>query len=139
MIPIFSGKVENGKLKILGISKFNSYLLSLEGWVELTVRKRIENRSNKQNRYYWGVVIKILSDEMGLSQDETHEILKYQFLKSHVDITILGEIERTFFIRSTTSLNTKDMEIYLEEIRQWAASFLNCQVPMPNEVELLNP
>jgi hypothetical protein len=135
MIPIFTGIVENGKLKLSDIDKFNSYLLSLRGGVEITIKKHRDQRSLEQNKYYWGVVIKLLTEEMGLSEDETHEILKYQFLKIHIDIQLKDRIEGAFYVRSTTSLNTKEMEEYLEKIRTWASQELNCSIPLPNEVD----
>jgi hypothetical protein len=133
MIPIFQGIVENGKLKLSSMDKFNSYLNTLKGGVLLTVKKEKSQRSIQQNKYYWGVVIKLLCEEIGLDEDELHEILKYKFLKEHVGNKVLGEVD---FVRSTTNLTTKEMEEYLEKIRIWAAQFLNTNIPLPNEVEL---
>lgn len=137
MNPVFSAKVEKGKLLIYGKKLFNDYLSTLDGKdVRIVVGKLEKQRSNKENAYYWGVAIKLISEEIGLSAEETHEALKILFLKKHIDFQILNKIEPIEYVRSTASLSTKEFEEYLENIRMWAASFLNCQVPMPNEVEL---
>jgi hypothetical protein len=133
MIPIFQGIVEDGKLKLSRIDKFNSYLNTLKGGVLVTIKKEKSQRSLEQNRYYWGVVIKLLCEEIGLNEDELHEVLKYKFLKEHAENKVLGEVD---FVKSTTDLNTKEMEEYLEKIRVWATEFLNMNIPLPNEVEI---
>jgi hypothetical protein len=38
------------------------------------------------------------------------------------------------FVRSTTSLNTVEMEEYVENIRRFAISELGCYIPEPNEI-----
>jgi len=84
-------------------------------------------RSQKQNKYYWGVVLKIMSDEIGYLPDECHQLMQIQFLKYESN----GE----WFVKSTTKLNTKEMEIYLENVRRFAAMELSCFVPLPGETE----
>lgn len=132
MIPLFQGIVENGKLRLSSMDKFNSYLNTLKGGVVVTVKKEKSQRSLEQNKYYWGVVVKLLSEEIGSSLDETHEILKYKFLKR--TLTVADEFYD--FVPSTTTLNMKEMEEYLNQIREWASVYLNCLIPLPNEVEI---
>ena len=40
-----------------------------------------KQRSNQQSRYYWGIVVQILSEHTGFTKDEVHELLKRKFLK----------------------------------------------------------
>ena len=130
MIPIHKGVITDGKLILESPSKFTSYLETLEGkHVEVTVRKQRSQRSLSQNNYYFGVVVKILSDETGYELEEMHDILKYQFLKKGGEN---GEFER---IISTSTLTTAEFEEYLEKIRRWAAGVLNINIPAPNEAE----
>lgn len=137
MNPVFSAKVEHGKLLMYGRQLFNDYLSTLEGKeVRVVVGKIKKQRTNRGNAYYWGVVIKLIGDEIGLSPEETHEALKLLFLKEHLDVRIGQNIEPIFYVKSTASLSTIEFEEYLENIRMWAASFLNCQIPEPNEVEV---
>ena len=121
--PTFQGTVEEGTLKIFDIERFNAYLQGLDGKVSVVVRKRRKPRSDNENRYYWGVVVKILSDETGHLPDEIHEALKHKFLMDGL------------VAKSTAMLSTVEMEEYLSRIRTWASMDMNIYIPEPNEVE----
>jgi len=82
-------------------------------------------RSEKQNRYYWGVVLKIMGDDIGYLPDECHQLMGKQFLKY--------ESKGEWFIKSTTKLKTGEMEEYLENVRRFAAMELHINIPTPNE------
>lgn len=126
-------QIKGGKLKLLYPEKFKEELYKNDG-KEMYLTLTGEKRSIKQNNYYWGVVIQILSDYFGYFPEETHHILKCQFLGFH---TIkVKDIEYKIPATSTTDLGTKDMETYLDNIRMWAASEYNIQIPLPNEAEL---
>lgn len=131
MIPIIFGNAHNGRLTIPPeeIRRVQPYLQTLEGEVSIAVQKRKRHRSNPQNRYMWGVVIKLISDHTGFTPTETHEVLKAKFLKTHVKFN-----DREYeVIRSTTSLNTLQFELYLAQIREWASLDLSLSIPDPNE------
>ena len=129
MIPIFTGSVDNGGLKFDRRSSVDEYIGTLIGQrVEVIIRKPRTKRSDVQNSYYWGVVIELLSKELGYDKDEMHEILKYKFLQSNA----MGMP----YIKSTTKLSTGEFEEYLSKIKQWAAEFLNINIPLPNECEV---
>ena len=85
------------------------------------------SRSQKQNAYMWGVVYKTIGAEIGYLPDEVHQLMQKQFLSYEH----LGET----FVKSTTRLNTKEMEEYLENIRRFATTELNILVMLPNETE----
>ncbi len=126
MIPIFTGSVDNGGLKFDRRSSVDEYIGTLIGQrVEVIIRKPRTKRSDVQNSYYWGVVIELLSKELGYDKDEMHEILKYKFLQSNA----MGMP----YIKSTTKLSTGEFEEYLSKIKQWAAEFLHIVIPDPNE------
>ena len=82
-------------------------------WVSTT-------RSNPQNKYYFGVVVDMISEETGNEPEETHELLKLKFLKP------MGKA-------NTTQLSTQEFKIYLEKIQIWAIQTLNLNIPDPNE------
>jgi hypothetical protein len=126
MIPIFTGMVDNGGLRFDRKSVVDNYMCTLIGQrVEVIIRKPRTKRSDVQNSYYWGVVIELLSKELGYDKDEMHEILKYKFLQSNA----MGMP----YIKSTTKLSTGEFEEYLSKIKQWAAEFLHIVIPDPNE------
>lgn len=88
-------------------------------------------RSEQQNKYYWGVVLDILSKEIGYETDEWHELLKNKFLSREMVVKNEAHVVGS----STTKLTTKGMEGYLEQIRRWAATELSISIPLPNEID----
>ena len=113
---------------------YNLYLKSLpDGKYEYTLRKPKKDasqRSIQQNRYLFGVVYKLISEETGYTDYEVHEIFKTLFLKKYLRIG-KKEIRIT---ESTTKLNTKEFESYCESIRMWCSSNLGFSIPEPNEI-----
>jgi len=89
-------------------------------------------RSVEQNAYYWGVVIKILAEELGYigtgEKEDLHEELKAMFLVKK------GKIGT--YVEQTSKLDTETYERYLKAIRGWALQFQNIYIPKPNEVEI---
>jgi|GEM_PF-770838 len=100
--------------------------LLLKCWNAANPPKK-QTRSQAQNSYMWGVVYKIMSDETGYLPDEVHQLMAKQFLSY--------ESQGEMFVRSTTRLNTKEMEDYLENVRRFATVELHCFIPLPNETE----
>ncbi len=90
-----------------------------------------DKRSGNQNRFYWGCVIKLLSDHTGFTPDEMHETLRAKFLKYQKPMPPNGYMATV--IQSTTDLDTKEFEEYIEEIRRFAIQELDVEIPTPNE------
>jgi hypothetical protein len=97
--------------------------------------KELRLRTTPENRYYWGVIVKLISDELGYTPEETHEILKHKFLKEIIKLKIRSGIELAEITKSTTSLTTIDFETYLRQIREWASIDMGLWLPLPNELE----
>ena len=89
-------------------------------------------RSNPQNAYYWGVIIEMLSEELGLEKENVHELLKHQFLKYSFEV----QDKLYESTKSTTQLTTIEFEKYLADVRRWSVMELNIQIPEPNEKNL---
>lgn len=132
--PIWPGMVENGKLVLDHDIAFKVYLHQLDGSVELIVRRTRRQRSEPQNDYYWGVVIKMISDYIGEDNQKVHEDMKYMFLKDISHKTINNRVLEFVRIKSTTELSTVEFVEYTEEIKRWAAQFLALNIPDPNQV-----
>lgn len=129
MNSIFFAKVKNNKVIFNDVQQFNDSLISLEGKdVEVIVRTWKKERSNDQNRYYWGVIIKLLSNHFGYTPEEMHNALKMLFLKD--------ESRKIPTLRNTSDLTTVEFENYLAEIKQWAAAFQTIYIPDPNEIDV---
>lgn len=84
-------------------------------------------RSDKQNSYYWAVIVTTLANNFGYSPEEMHDALKLQFLR----VVEPGKPDRT---RSTAELSTIEAEEYYETIRAWALTEYGINIPLPNEV-----
>lgn len=129
--PVFAGLVDpRGKLTLDRQSDFVRYVRTFAGKpVELVIRRPRKHRSDRQHRYYFGVVVAILAEHLGYTSDEMHDALKGKFLCEDPD----AKLPR---IRSTTSLSTVEFEAFLEQIRTFASTDFNCYIPLPNEVEV---
>lgn len=80
-------------------------------------------RGSKANRFYWGYVLKHISDHTGHSPEELHEAFKAKFLHQE-DLTVLGEK-----IATTRKLSTKDFKEYTQKVEQFANHELGVYLP----------
>ncbi len=128
MKPQFRLTVSEGKTDIA--KEFVDYTKTLkDGDYLISVKKQTKVRSNNQNSYYFGVVVKMIAEEVGYTPNETHEALKHKFLSEH------GEFPR---IKSTSELTTVEFEDYLAKVRMFGSEFCNLYIPLPNEVDIPN-
>ena len=129
----FHGKIEGHRFRPNEPRAFLTYVKSLSGEdVTVTVNKyrAYKQRSNEQNRYYWGVVVKLLSDETGHSAEEIHEVLKIKFLLKPYNL----KGKQLPGATSTADLTTAEFESYLSQVRSWASQELAVYIPAPHEV-----
>ena len=128
LAPIWRGSVNNGELKLVHSDLFKRYLHSLRGEVELVVRKWRKKRTDKQNRYYWGVVIPILCESFGYSNEEMHEALKWKFLKNR-------KSDKLVTVKSTAGLSTIGFNNYVDGIVRWSAQE-GIVIPDPDQIDI---
>jgi len=112
-------ELEKGRV-ISPISKIN-----ITGKFVLT--KHEKKLSDPQRRYYWGVLVKEVSEYTGYTKDEVHGKFGYLTRRSKN-----AGIPR---IRSLTELTTKEVEEANEFIRMYFAEKLGLNLPLPNEVD----
>lgn len=128
----FKARINNGRIEFREdhLKFFNDLIFKLEGEdIRVDIEKWFEKRSNQQNRYYWGVVLKMISDETGHHPDELHEAFIKKFLNHKV---ILGEVVS----ERSSSLTTIEFEEYMAKIRTFASQpdeGLKMFIPLPNE------
>jgi hypothetical protein len=105
--------------------------------VVFTVQKKKRLRSSPQNRYYFGVVCKLIKDaiktEWGqvVSIDDTHAFLKSKLHFKEFVNEDTGEIAK-LPITTTEDSTTEFME-YIEDCRNFAKEWFNIDIPEPNE------
>jgi hypothetical protein len=132
MDAVHKATISGGRIKFVDENRFTLDKTRLEGQdIEVIIRKRRTIRSNSQNAYYFSVVVPIISDILGYTSDETHEILKQMFFSKEV---MAGT--KSVRIATTTKSTTVQWEEKMSAIRAWASAEFKAFIPLPNEVEL---
>jgi hypothetical protein len=139
--PKLKAKIINGKITFDNLFQQKLYYDSLKKLesktVSLTLGEWRNTRSIQENRYYWGVIIRIFEDYIGNKDNQSgdaHEHLTSQFLKYRKKDPITGRY-RTY-IKSTSDLTTKEFEDYCSTCRTYLNSTFGLCVPQPNEFEI---
>jgi len=108
----------------------------------VTFARPKKTRSSEQNRYYWGVVVRMVCEafnEIGNpvnadNQEDiqsVHEFLKRRFLQPEIFVDANGEAHEIGW--STSRLTTSQMMDYIAQVQQFAVEFLNVIIPDPGE------
>jgi len=127
----YFGKVADGKLTIRDRRSFDTYLLQFEGKdVEILVKRKKAKRSLDQNRLWW-VYMTILSQELGYTKDEIHEICKFKFLQKEIADEKSGEIFK--YLGSTTTMNKLEFADLIFDLQKWSIETFNINLPSPGD------
>jgi hypothetical protein len=113
-------------------SLFN-YLKELKNDYIVSVKKQRNNRSNMQNNYYWACIVQPLGQELGYFPDEMHDTLKVKFASEWQSIEINERQIGLQKVNSTAKMNSKEFEVYADQIRIWALTELGIRLMLPNE------
>ena len=117
--------VHNGKIERQ--EYFNQCIQNFEGKeIVIKISKYSQNRSDRQNRYYW-MYLKIIQDETGNDSLDMHEYFKRIFLPP-VFITVFNKEIK--IPASTTKLDKLQFTEYINKIE------LLSGIPSPNVDEL---
>jgi hypothetical protein len=128
-VPVFSGKVEHGKVLLQRPKAYQAEIERLEGkQIELVIRKLRVRRSNQESRYYFGVVVPLIAEACGYTEQEAHRALGLKFFVIYKDNALPT-------VQSTADMTTVEFEDRMRQIRQWADQFLEVYIPVPNEAE----
>jgi hypothetical protein len=84
--------------------------------------------SGKQRRYYFAVIVEMLSLETGYTKEEMHKHVLGEMFR-------LCESNGQVFVRSITDYKAPEMEDYMSGVRMWASQELHMYIPLPNETE----
>ena len=90
-------------------------------------------RTVEQNNYYWGIVLQIIAEYCGYIGPGDKEQLHNEFRS--IFLVRMGRMGQPY-VESTTNLDTKLFEKYLEAVRKFAFDRYGIVVPLPNEVEI---
>lgn len=129
-VTTFRMHVENGKRIIPQKDVMAMYMNNLmDGEYYIQIKKHYKGRTKPQNDYYWDICT-LIAVELGYEKDDIHRYCGDMFLRDNS-----GIIPK---VKSTTSLNTKEMSDYIEQVRRWAQEELNIYCPTPEEYYLLD-
>lgn len=138
---IGTGVLRAGKLQWDDQAGFSAELRGLEdGSVVVTVKhaSAATVRSQKANKYYFGVVLRIVSEETGQSVDDIHDAMCSQFLPSEQKRVeffnrMTGEsLAVDADTRRSSKLTGGPFYDFVEQVRLWAQEFLGIQTPDPD-------
>ena len=131
IFPKFGAKLIEGKLKLENPERFKQYLSRFkpEEELQVVVSKWKRQRSNQQNRYYWGVVLFTIALETGHTEEELHEVFKRMFLPKKF---VKWNEKEIAMPGSTTEQDTLAFNQYIEKIIIEAGT-LGISIPTPDE------
>ncbi|MHB0992706.1 MAG: recombination protein NinB [Burkholderiales bacterium] len=93
-----------------------------------------EKRHEQQNRYYWGIVIKTISEQAWVDgqqfgKDAWHEQMAQMFgIKEEIR---LPNGTLTTRRKSTSDMKVREFSHYIEEVCAWAGAELGVRFPSP--------
>lgn len=110
--------------------------------VEVCVRPFRPRTSLKQHRYYRGMVIELLVEEMRnhgvtgphggpITHEQVHQMMAQRFLRESV---LIDEESGEYMdiVRSTADLTTGEMASFVEAVRDWAYETFGLDIPDPD-------
>tara|TARA_R110000751_G_scaffold26901_3_gene71521 strand:+ start:6635 stop:7078 length:444 start_codon:yes stop_codon:yes gene_type:complete len=141
----FISKIEKGKLSFLNEQKVKSFISSLEGKdVVVDIKKHKKSRSIAQNRWYWGIALKKITQDLYniqgqlFTKEEIHAYHK-AIIKStkFTSLNVLGDEIMIFEDISTKAMNTIQFNDWKQSIQNhWALKGID--IPDPNEENFIN-
>jgi hypothetical protein len=132
-VPTFTGVVDrDGKLHLDCPTVFKAFVSSLKNAaVDIVVQKRRQTRSQRANRYWWGVVIPSIAKELGYLPYE-HEAVHDAVVRQIVGLRP-GSDPRLSIRQSTHDMDVEDFGNLIEATVIWAATELGIVIPDPEK------
>lgn len=97
---------------------------------KVLIEKPGESRTIDQNAYYFGVVCKMIGDDIGETVDEVHEIFANKY---RIDYFMDKDGIMRFKRKSTTLDSIQNFWDYVEAICAFCLTELNIYIPSPDE------
>ena len=135
--PVFRGVIKQGNFIPDNRDKYRNYLCAREEQIiECVFRPETKFKSDRERKYYWAVIIPILSEATGYREGEDgkySEQTMHQYIKEmfYPKVNVFGK-EVPIEGKNMTTIQTEEM---YSKIREWAWEFLGCYIPKPNEVD----
>lgn len=139
LVPIFHAHIsEDGQRVVFAEQERllrRGYLKRLAGKaVDVLVRVHRNRRSDKQNRWHWGIAVPLIAQELGYDKHE-HEDVHYALVAkcfgTHFDERLKQDVPN----KRSSSLSTDEFSQLMEWEVRFAAQELGIVVPLPGESE----
>lgn len=145
--PKFIGKILKGRLVYINNKRLTKYLQTFkdEQEVEVVISKKYKKRTSGQanedtnfNAYYWGVIIKMIADEVGEFDQDGYNRIHYM-LQVNVN-NMIAMRNGTEVPAGTRRMSGMEFSEYCAKCRMWANQPDNISdngifIPKPNEIE----
>jgi hypothetical protein len=101
----------------------------------ISIKENKMTRTGQQNKLYWSIIEQVRAETYN-TKDAIHDHCRGEFLETRVEEVCNKPVQ---VLKSTTSLNTKEMGVYLDEVITWCGNDLGIELNLPdNWKELVN-
>ena len=113
-----------------GVIEFRPPSVALwpDGEVDITFAQREDTRHARANRYYWGVVLKLMSKESGTPAEDLHELMK---MRHNFTFVVDPNGEEIKVAQSTAHKTVAEFSDYLEKVMLDGSEWLGIIFPEP--------
>tara|TARA_R110002012_G_scaffold82580_1_gene208639 strand:- start:695 stop:1108 length:414 start_codon:yes stop_codon:yes gene_type:complete len=95
----------------------------------ISIKPNKMTRTQKQNAMYWAIIEQVRV-ETGNTKDAIHDHCRKEFLETRVEEVANKPV---VVLKSTTSLNTKEMGLYCDEVIMWIEDDLGIRLQLPDD------
>ena len=94
----------------------------------ISIKPNKMTRTGQQNNLYWHIIEQVRVETKN-TKDAIHDHCRKEFLEVRVEEVAKKPV---VVLKSTTSLNTKEMGIYLDEVITWVENDLGIKLNLPD-------
>ena len=95
----------------------------------ISIKPNKMTRTQKQNAMYWAILEQVRK-ETGNTKDAIHDYCRKEFLETRIEEVASKPV---VVLKSTTSLNTKEMGEYCDEVISWVENDLGIKLQLPDD------
>jgi DNA/RNA endonuclease YhcR with UshA esterase domain len=135
----FYSQIKDGKLQKNVSQQIAGFIASCkDGRYEIEIKKQKKSRSLEQNNFIhlllgiFAQELVILTGDKQYTMLKVKDMMKLKFLKAPVIDANTGEITGEI-IRKTSELTTTELNVFMEDVIQYAAEKFHIVLPYPNE------
>lgn len=102
--------------------------------VDVVIRLHRKKRSDKQNKWHWGVAVPLIASELGYDKHE-YEMLHYALVAKCFGTVWDDRMKQDIPKVRSSELSTVQFSELMEWEVRWIAQERGLYIPMPNEAE----